>query len=84
MPVCLLRPLGVYGVAFVLVIIGFVAGVSIASGALVFALSGGHDGIYWSLVTRHSIIANLARLAIICTVVASGVIFAYLGLMLAG
>jgi hypothetical protein len=65
-------------VAFVLAIIGFLVGVGVAGSALLFALLGGLDEIYWSLLKHHPRIQNLATFAIFSTIVACGVTFAYL------
>jgi hypothetical protein len=70
-------------VAIVFVIFGFVIGVGVGSGAALFALAGGRDMSYWSLVSRYPVIAQLARLSIIASIIACGFVFAYFGYMLA-
>ena len=67
----------------VFAIVGFISGVSVGSGAVALALEGRRQMIYWSLVNRHPIIALLARLSIIASIIASGFVFAYFGCMLA-
>ena len=69
--------------AFFIAICGFIAGLSVGSSVVVLMLAGGRDMIYWSLVKRHYIIEQIPRLSLIALVVACGVMFAYLGYMLA-
>jgi hypothetical protein len=63
----------------VCLILGFVLGTSLGSGAVVVALSGARNTAYWSFVKRHIMIERLARLWITALVVACGVLFAYMG-----
>jgi hypothetical protein len=71
-------------VAFVLAVIGFLVGVGVGGSALLLALSGGLDEIYWSLLKHHPGIKNLATFAIFSTILAWGFTFAYLAFVLAG
>ena len=66
------------------VILGFVIGTSVGGSLVVIALSGARNAAYWSFVQRHRIIEPLAKLLITALVVACGVMFAYLGFVLAG
>jgi hypothetical protein len=61
------------------VVVGFLIGISLASGAVAIALSGARNTAYWSFVQRHVAIERLARLWISALVLTCGVIFAYFG-----
>jgi multisubunit Na+/H+ antiporter MnhB subunit len=63
--------------------LGFVTGISVGSSLVVFALASGRDRAHWSLVKRHLVIEQLARLSLAVFVAACGISFAYLGFLLA-
>ena len=67
----------------VYLILGFIIGTSLGSSAVVVALSGARNSAYWSFVKRHTIIEQLAKLCLTTCVAACGVVFAYLGYLLA-
>jgi hypothetical protein len=66
------------------VILGFIIGTSVGSSLVVIALSGARNSAYWSFVQRHRIIEPITKLWVAGLVVACGVMFAYLGFVLAG
>ena len=69
--------------AIVFAILGFVTGLTVGSAATVLVLSGGCRTAYWALANRHPFVQQLVKLSIVASIVAWGVVFAYLGYMLA-
>jgi hypothetical protein len=63
----------------VCLILGFVIGISLGSSAVVVALGGSRNAVFWSLVQRHPIVGHLAKLWTASLVTLCGVMFAYLG-----
>jgi hypothetical protein len=63
----------------ILVIIGFVTGLSIGTGFVIFALAGSRDMTSWVIAKRFPSVELLAWLAVITC----GVVFAYVAYLLA-
>jgi multisubunit Na+/H+ antiporter MnhB subunit len=63
----------------ILVIVGFVAGLSIGTGVVISVLAGSRDMTSWAIARRFPSVELLAWLAVIT----SGVVFAYLAHLLA-
>jgi multisubunit Na+/H+ antiporter MnhB subunit len=63
----------------ILVIIGFITGLSVATGVVILALAGSRDMTSWAIARRFPSVELLAWLAVITC----GVVFAYLAYLLA-
>ncbi|HEV8712774.1 MAG TPA: hypothetical protein VGX03_08115 [Candidatus Binatia bacterium] len=68
--------------AIVFAIFGFVTGLTVSSAAAALALSGGAHTAYWALANRHPYVQRIVKLSIVTSIVAWGVVFAYLGYLL--
>ena len=65
------------------ILLGFIVGICVASGLILFALSSEREAAYWSLAQRHFVIDQALRLSLALFVVATGMAFAYVGFLLA-
>jgi hypothetical protein len=66
------------------IILSFIVGTCLSCIAVVVALSGARNSAYWRFIKRHNIIERLAKIWITALVLACGVMFAYLGFVVAG